>query len=132
LNRFSLPFWLYGLVIFSGGAAVGALGHRLYSASTVTAINSSPRPDEWRERFTGEMKTRVRLDADQMDRLNVILDESKELFDQVRSKYRPEMKAIYDAQVQRINDMLSEEQRTEYAKIREEQRIAREKEKSGR
>ena len=132
MNRLTLPFWLYGLLIFSGGAAVGALGHRLYSASSVTATAGPPKPDEWRQRFVGEMKTRVRLDNSQMDRLNVILDESKELFDQVRSKYRPEMKAIYDAQVQRINDILSEEQRGEYAKIREEQRIAREKEKGGR
>lgn len=132
MNRLSLPFWLYGLLIFSGGAAVGALGHRLYSASSVTATAGPLRPDEWRKRFTAEMKTRVQLDEAQMERLNVILDESKQLFDQVRAKYHPEMKAIYDAQVQRINDMLTEKQRAEYAKIREEQRIAREKEKSGK
>lgn len=132
MNRLSLPFWLYGLMIFSGGAAVGALGHRLYSASSVTATAGPLRPDEWRKRFTAEMKTRVQLDDAQMDRLNVILDESKQLFDQVRSKYHPEMKAIYDAQVQRINDMLNEQQRAEYAKIREEQRMAREKEKGGK
>lgn len=132
MNRLSLPFWLYGLLIFSGGAAVGALGHRLYSASSVTATAGPLRPDEWRKRFVGEMKTRVELDDSQMDRLNVILDESKQLFDQVRSKYHPEMKAIYDAQVQRINDILTEKQRAEYAKIREEQRMAREKEKAGR
>lgn len=129
MNRLALPFWLYGLLIFSGGAAVGALGHRLYSASSVTATAGPLRPDEWRKRFTAEMKTRVQLDDAQMERLNVILDESKQLFDQVRAKYHPEMKAIYDAQVQRINDMLTEKQRAEYAKIREEQRIAREKEK---
>jgi hypothetical protein len=130
VNRLSLPFWLYGLLIFSGGAAVGALGHRLYSASAVRATAVAPRPDEWRQRFTEEMKTRVKLDKAQLERLNVILDESKELFDQVRSKYHPEMKAIYDAQVQRINDMLNERQRAEYAKIREEQRMAREKRKA--
>jgi hypothetical protein len=129
VNRLSLPFWLYGLLIFSGGAAVGALGHRLYSASTVTAVDAPPRPDEWRARFTSEMKSRVKLDASQMERLNVILDESKELFDQVRSKYRPEMKAIYDAQVERINAILTDYQRAEYTRIREEQRIAKEKEK---
>jgi hypothetical protein len=125
VNRLSLPFWLYGLLIFAGGTAVGALGHRLYTSSSVTAVSHSAKPDEWRERFTGEMKSRVKLDDEQMERLNVILDESKELFDQVRSKYHPEMKAIYEAQVERINSMLSEEQRAEYAKIRQEQRIAK-------
>ncbi len=129
MNRHSLPLWLYGFLIFSGGAAVGGLGHRLYSSSPVSATAGPVKPDEWRKKFTEEMQTRVKLTPDQMGRLDVILDESKVLFDQVRSKYRPEMKAIYDAQVHRVQAILDEEQNKEYATIREEQRIARENRK---
>lgn len=122
----SLTLFLYGALIFLGGTGVGVLGHRLYSTSSVSAT-SKPVPDEWRKRFTADMKTRVGLSDEQMGKLSSTLDESKALFDQVRQKYHPEMSAIYDAQVTKIKSMLSPEQLTEYEKILEEQRITREK-----
>jgi hypothetical protein len=122
---------LYGALIFFGGLAVGILGHRLYSSTTVSATTAPRGPEDWRRQFTGEMKTRVQLDTEQMERLNVILDESRELFHQVREKYRPEMRAIHDAQVARIKRMLRPEQQNAYSAIVEEQRAAREAKERG-
>ncbi len=117
---------VYGALIFAGGIGVGALGQRLYSTTSVAA--AAPRgPEEWRQRFTAEMRTRVRLDDEQAMRLEEILDESRELFHQVKEKYRPEMKAIYDAQVGKVKAMLRRDQLPAYEVILEEQRKSREK-----
>lgn len=109
---------LYAALIFAGGSAVGALGHRLYSSSPVIAKSvAPPTPDEWRKRFTAEMTDRVRLSPEQLTSLSSILDESRTLYQQVKEKYRPEMRAIHDAQVGRIKTMLRPEQLKEYEKI---------------
>lgn len=127
MTRQHLSLSLYGLLIFGGGLAVGAMGHRLYSANAVSAVTRPPAPEEWRTKFVGEMKSRVGLDAQQLTQLDAVLDESRELFHQVREKYRPEMKAIYDSQVTKIKSILKDSQQAEYAKILEEQKRAREK-----
>lgn len=118
--------FLYGALIFLGGTAVGVMGYRLYSTTSVSAI-SKPAPDEWRKNFTADMKTRVGLSDEQIAKLNSTLDESKALFDQVRQKYHPEMSAIYDAQVTKIKSMLTPHQLEEYEKILEEQKASRER-----
>jgi len=128
MKRSHFPLWLYALLIFAGGTAVGALGHRLYSSTTVNATAAtSKKPDEWRQSFCAQMKSRVKLDAEQMTKLDAVLDESKILFNEVRAKYRPEMKAIYDAQVAKIKTMLTPAQLPEYERILEEQQREREK-----
>ncbi len=116
------PLWLYALLIFLGGIAVGAMSYRLYASNAVIATTAPPRgPDEWRQRFTADIQTRCQLTPDQMTKLEAVLDESKLLFDEVRSKYRPEMRAIYDSQVSKIKGILSPEQLPGYEAILEEQ-----------
>lgn len=117
----NLTLFLYGALIFLGGSGVGAMAHRLYSTSSVSAV-TKPAPDEWRKKFTEKMRTQVGLSDDQIIKLNTTLDESKALFDQVRQKYHPEMSAIYDAQVTKIKAMLTPDQLTEYEKILREQK----------
>ena len=118
---------LYGALVFASGIAVGALGHRLYSASVTIAAAAPRGPEEWRQRFTAEMRSRVKLDSEQAARLEEILDESRELFHQVKEKYRPEMKAIYDAQVGKVKAMLRPDQLPAYEQILEEQRKGRQR-----
>jgi hypothetical protein len=117
--------FIYGALIFFSGLAVGALGHRLYATSAVAATAAPPRPDDWRRQFIQEMVTRVHLEPEQVTALHVVLDESKTLFDQVRDKYKPEMKAIYDSQVDKVRQMLKPEQRPLYEALRLEREARR-------
>ena len=117
--------FIYGALIFFSGLAVGALGHRLYSATVVSATAPPPRPDDWRRQYVQEMVTRVHLDDQQVVALHVVLDESKTLFDQVRDKYKPEMKAIYDSQVDKVRKLLRPEQKALYEAVRMEREARR-------
>ena len=124
LSRLSVC--LYVLLIFSSGIALGALGHRLFVVSTVSA-----KPEEWRKQYLTEMQTRLHLRTDQMTNLNAILDETRVRFHEVRERTRPEFDTIKAQQVEKIRTMLDEDQRSEYDKMRQE-REAREKAQGGR
>lgn len=110
---------VYALLIFASGVAVGGFGFRLYTVKTVNA-STSHDPVEWRKRYTAEMKDRLKLDPDQLRKLNEILDETKARFDQVRHSMRPEMDRIHAEQVEKIRAMLTGTQRPEYDKMRRE------------
>ena len=125
MNRSSVTIGVYVFAVFLSGAAVGALGYRLYTAQTVNATRdtqpaSKPSPEEFRRRYVQELRTRLNLDADQLTRLNVVLDETRDRFRAVREKYkaehdainlksRPEMKAVHEAQVTQIRALLKDD-----------------------
>ena len=125
MNRSSLTTGVYVFAVFLSGAAVGALGYRLYTAQTVTATRGSqpaakPSPEEFRRRYVQELRTRLNLDADQLTRLNLVLDETRDRFRAVREKYKaehdavnlkshPEMKAVHEAQVTQIRALLKDD-----------------------
>jgi hypothetical protein len=115
-------------LVFVSGAAVGAFSLHLYNAHSVSARTSRPRnPDEYRKRYTGEMKTRLGLNAEQTAKLNSILDETRNKFDELRDRSKPEMDAIHKDQIDRINGILTEPQRIEYEKLRKERDQNRQK-----
>jgi hypothetical protein len=117
LSRLSII--LYAALIFCSGALVGVFGHRLYTVNAVDA-KTSRSPDEWRKRYVTEMQTRLKLRADQVKQLNVILDETRERFHAARERMRPEMDAIRGQQIAEIQGILDPAQRAEYDKMREE------------
>ncbi len=109
---------LYLFLVFASGVVVGAFGYR-YMTKSVGA--TGPRtPEEYRNHYVSEMRTRLKLSPDQVTRLNSILDATREEYRAFRLKYKPEMQAIQDEQVRRINGILSHDQRAEYDKMREE------------
>jgi hypothetical protein len=110
----------YFVLVFLGGGVVGALSQRLYTATTVNAKPQRRSPEEYRNRYIEEMKTRLKLDDGQSSQLNVILNETEEKFRTVRQKMDPEMKAIRNEQVDRVNGILNEDQKKEYQKMRDE------------
>ena len=112
---------LYVLLIFCSGIALGALGHRLYMVTTVSA-----KPEEWRKTYLNEMQTRLHLRSEQLSGLNGILDETRTRFHEVRERTRPEFDAIKAQQIEKVRSLLDEGQRAEYEKMRQE-REAREK-----
>lgn len=116
-------------LVFLSGLTVGALGYRSYAQRNPIAKPDRPprSPREFRAAYTVEMTSRLKLSAEQVSRLNAILDETEAKFKDFRDRTRPEMKAIQDGQVAAINAMLTAEQQAEYEKMRKEREERRKK-----
>jgi len=110
---------LYVFLVFASGVVLGAFGQRLYTASTVNA-KQRPNPEEFRKKVVNEYQSRLKLDADQMAKLNQILDETRGRMEETRQKMRPEYQKIHDDQVAKIREILTPDQQVEYDKMRKE------------
>jgi hypothetical protein len=130
-------------LVFLSGGVLGAFAYRLYSATPVqsTLAPNTPRkgsPEDFRRNYVASLAKDVKLDAEQVKRLNVILDQTREEFIRLdekgkaerdalnekraafEEKWRPEREAIHNRQVEQINAMLREDQRASYAAFRAE------------
>lgn len=120
-------FLALGLV-FVSGIVLGGLGHRYFSLREVEASRPRrPSMEEMRKMYLQEMKDRLHLSSKQLDDLRIVLDQTDAKYKEIREKYRPEMQAIQEEQVTRINALLSGEQQQEYAKLRKEREERRRK-----
>lgn len=104
--------WL-ALLLFATGAAVGALGHRYYAATAVSAKSA----EDFRHKYVSEMQTKLNLTEGQVNQLQVILDETKAKVKAVRETYHPQMVKIKDEQLARVKSILSPEQAKQYEGI---------------
>jgi hypothetical protein len=121
MNRSRLTVAAYMLAVFLGGVIVGSFGQRLYTVKAVGASVRSPRnADEFRKSYVSDMRARLKLDDQQVLKLNAILDETRDRFKAFKDQHKDEMKAIHDTQVARINDILDASQRAEYDRFRAE------------
>ena len=110
---------LYSLLIFASGSVLGALTHRLYTVSSVTATSPSG-PDEWRKKYIAEMQSRLRLSSDQNLKLSIYLDETRSRVREAHAKSKPEVEQIKREQREKIKGMLDATQKAEYGKLLEE------------
>jgi hypothetical protein len=108
---------LYLTLVFLSGALVGAFAHRLY---ITPAVSSAPRPDEWRKKYVEEVRTKVKLDEQQVVQLQQILDETRQRFHQMREQEKPIAQAIQNDQVTKIRAMLRPDQLGAYETLRVE------------
>lgn len=121
MTRSKFAIALYLLLVFLSGAVVGVLGHRLYTATSVIATRPTSRtPDEYRQKYLAEMRTRLKLDDSQVQQLNAILDNTRDQFRDFRERHKTELKSIQDDQVAKINALLTEAQRSQYERMRAE------------
>ena len=112
---------LYLFLVFLSGALVGTFSYRLYSMKTVTAGNippPRPTPEEARRHYVQDLSSRTKMDADQLQKLNQILNETRASFDQLHAMLRSESQAIQNHQVEEINAMLRPDQKDAYAAFR--------------
>jgi periplasmic protein CpxP/Spy len=132
------------LAVFISGAVVGAFGHRLYTVRSVNAgapvnppaAGAKPSPEEFRRKYTEELRSRLNLDEPQLAKLNTILDQTRERFHQMRERSKEAAKEIVKVESGKIRQnqrneiraMLKAEQQPEYEKILQE-RENREKER---
>ena len=121
MKRSNWRIGLYLLTVFVSGMLVGGFGHRVYTVKAVTEKpQRRPSPEEWRQRYVGEMQSRLKLDGEQIQSLNRILDETRQKFHAARERHRPEFDQIQQVQTSQIRAMLKPEQHAEYEKFREE------------
>lgn len=118
MNRSKLTIALYLLLVFLSGAVVGVVGHNVYDARVKAAVRLSP--EEYRQKYVEELRSKVSLNADQVRQLDQILDRTEDRYREIKSRFRPEMKAIHESQVSAIRAMLSPEQLPKYNEILEQ------------
>ena len=127
-NQWSALF--LAVLLFCSGAAVGALGHRYYAATTVIARTNE---DSRRRSYIAEMQKGLHLTSAQTEQLETIMDETKAKYKALRDSYRPETLKIKQAHVERVKSILTPAQIPAYEKIvAEHERNSREQEEHER
>src|SRR5580704_13151482 len=89
---------LYVLLVFLCGGVLGFFANRLYTAATVNANvkngKNPPTPEEVRKYIVGQLQTRLKLNDDQMQKLNIILDESQAQVMAIHGQMDPQLDAV--------------------------------------
>ncbi len=104
---------LLAVLLFCCGVAVGALGHRYYSATVVNAARS----EDLRRHYLSEMRSRLELTPTQVSQLEAIMDDTKAKTRAVRDQYRPEMLKIRNEQISRVKSILTPRQVPVYEQL---------------
>jgi uncharacterized membrane protein len=123
MKKSSLTVGLSLLAVFVSGAVVGAIGHRLYTVRSVSAVVQEPprpNPEEFRRKYVEELRSRLHLEDGQVAKLNGILDSTRDRFHQMRERSRPEAEQIKQDQRNQVRAMLNAPQQAEYEKILQE------------
>lgn len=129
MNRPTRTLALWLTLVFLSGAAVGVLGYHLFRTRSAEAAGRRHlSPEEWRARYVETMRSRLNLTGEQLERLNRILDETREKFHRLDEELiKPRKSEIIKAQNEAIAAMLTDEQRAEYEKLRRERAERRRK-----
>jgi Spy/CpxP family protein refolding chaperone len=104
------------------GVIVGASGQYL-----ITHQSMVKPPDQYEE-----MARAVKLTTDQRARVDQILSETRQQYQDLRIKLRPQYKVIQDASRQRIRDLLTPEQQALYDQWNRELDAKREREQKAK
>jgi hypothetical protein len=97
---------LVAVLLFCCGAAVGALAHRYYASTTVSAKTA----EDFRHHYVSEMRSKLSLTPSQVTQLETILDETKRKFKAVKDSYHPAMLKIKEEQISRVKSILTPQQ----------------------
>jgi Spy/CpxP family protein refolding chaperone len=118
-SRKSIALYV-GLVFVSGGV-LGVFGDRLYTVTTVTkAKNAKLTPEEFRHGYIGFMQKRLTLTEPQVIKLGLIFDETRARMNEIHERAIPEQQEIQKAQTEKIREMLTPAQQSEFEVVRKE------------
>jgi hypothetical protein len=126
--------------VFMSGIVLGGFAYRLYF---VTPVSSSERPmspekkkEEFKNRYVETLAKKAKLDADQVRKLQAILEQTEDEANKVRERHKaerdalnaqneafkakvhPEFEAVHNHQVEMINAILRPDQQALYAQFR--------------
>ena len=121
------------MLVFLSGTLVGAVTYRLYMVNTVSSTAPGVRPqkldpEEIRKRRVAEMRDKIKLDDEQVAKLNVIYDHTRQQFHALKKKGDEEGHAIWDNQKEAVRAILKPEQMPlfeQFQKDHDEQRKRR-------
>jgi hypothetical protein len=106
---------------------LGVFSDHLYTTKTVLAKSVATKndPNEYKRKYIDEMRTRLKLDAKQVESLGQILDDARNQMRDLHEKYKPEMTSIHNAQVGRVKGILTDAQLADYQKMLDEREAKR-------
>ncbi len=125
-------------LVFLSGALVGAVANRLYMVTALASTGDRilpPRqpersPEDVRKHLIAEMRSEVKLDDQQVTRLEQIYDHTRERFNDLHKQFNAEGQAVRDKQTEAIKALLRPEQEPLFDQLRakhEAERKARHK-----
>lgn len=116
------------VLVFLSGALVGAVSYRLYMVNTVSSVGApSGRgqgkmdPEEVRKRRLAEMRDKVKLDDEQVTKLNAIYDETFRQFHALKQRGDAEARGLWDKQRDSVRAILRPDQLPLYEQHLKEQ-----------
>jgi hypothetical protein len=84
------------LLVFASGAAMGAVGYRLYAVKAIVNPAAPKRaPEDYRKLVVSSLKSVVKLDAEQSSQVQKIYDDEGEWFMQEHKKFDVQMDQIH-------------------------------------
>jgi len=120
MKRWTLPIALYLFVVFVSGSVLGALGYRLYSPPTTKSNAPKLSPEEWRRQNIEEMRQKLNLTPDQLQKINGIYYETHSRFESAHETHNQVVKQIREEHVSKIRALLTAEQLPTYEQLRAE------------
>jgi hypothetical protein len=109
MKRWNPPIALYLFLVFISGAVVGALGYRTYKPPTASS-NARVSPEEFRRLYLEEIKARVSLSDEQLQKVEASLEETRTRFHDARDKHNQIVKQIGEEQRAKMRAILAPEQ----------------------
>jgi hypothetical protein len=119
MKRWNLPIAVYLFLVFVSGGVVGALGYRMYSPPSARS-EQRVSPEAWRKQYLDELRTRVNLTPDQLQKMNIILDETDASFNQAREQHHQEIEKIKEEHRAKLRAILTADQLPKYDQFRAE------------
>jgi Spy/CpxP family protein refolding chaperone len=113
-------------LIFASGAVLGIFVERLVTVEQQNTAPHRPDPEAERKKIVGVLTDRLHLSGDQLNQLNMIMDETRSRVEETRRSMGPAYHKIHEEQNQKIRNILTPDQQTEFDKILKEREKARE------
>jgi len=118
--KLKLKSWLVIALVFVAGFGAGMVVTRgLVRHFVQQAVNN---PDHVRDLIERRLTRQLELDAAQQEKVHDILTESQLELRKLRGDFRPRFMAIVTTTEERVDAVLTEEQRACYGKVRAEAR----------
>jgi uncharacterized protein YeaO (DUF488 family) len=117
MRRSNLTLAFYLLLVFLSGVFAGGFSYRLYTLRASNPKTPPRRPEEFRQRYLREMRTRLHLSDQQVTQLDSIMENARARYNAFREQHKSE---IDTERVEKVRAILSEAQRLEYEKVRRE------------